>query len=94
MRNPVVDPKPLSAIVRFSRWLSRLQHGGIRGFYDSELRAVYGKQYQKVMSDWIARGWIEHRDTNRPNLWWLSKRGTRALESAAEKQQALQESES
>lgn len=84
MRNPVVDPKPLSAVVRFMRWLSQLQHKGSRGFYDSELRAVHGKQYQKKMSDWIARGWLEIRNNDRPNLWWISERGSRALESTTE----------
>ena len=83
-----------SAVVRFKRWLSRIHHNGLRGFYDSELRAVHGKQYQKTMSDWIVRGWIAQRDINRQNLWGISNRGTRALESIAKVQSALQGSES
>jgi len=99
MRNPIPDPKPPSATVepsaveRFKRWISLIQHNGSRGFYENELRAVHGKQYQKVMSDWIARGWLENRNNDRPNLWWISERGSRALESTAEKQQALQGSD-
>ena len=84
----VVEP---SAVVKFTRWLSRLQHADTCGFYDGELRAVHGKQYQKVMSDWIARGWIEQRDGGKPNLWWISKKGRRALESTADVQRDLQE---
>ena len=90
---PAATVEP-SAGVRFKQWLCRIHHNGSRGFYDSEVKAVHGNQYQKVMSDWIARGWIEQRDIDRQDLWWISERGTRALESNTEVQQALQESES
>ena len=69
-----------STVVRFRKWLSRIQHAGRRGFYDSELRAVHGKLYQKAMSNWIARGWIEQRDKDELGLWWISERGNRALQ--------------
>lgn len=72
-----------STVVRFRKWLSRLIHAGTRGFYDSELRAVHGEQYQRVMSDWIARGWIEQRDKDKLGLWWVSERGSRALQGDA-----------
>ena len=79
MNNPAADTKSPSAVVRFTRWLSRFQHASTRGFYDSKLRAVHGKQYQKVMSDWIARSWIEQRDGDKPDLWWISNTGNAAL---------------
>jgi hypothetical protein len=83
--------KPPSANVRFKQWLSRIQHAGTRGFFDSEVRAVHGSSYQRQMGDWIALRYIEQRDPNRPTLWWISAGGRQALESIAEVQQALQE---
>lgn len=69
-----------STVVKFRKWLSRIQHAGRRGFCDRELRAVHGNLYQKAMSDWIARGWIEQRDKNKSGFWWISERGSRALQ--------------
>lgn len=71
-------------VAQFSDWLAKLPNAGTRGFKESDIKRVYGERYQKVMSEWIARGWIELRDKNRSDLWWVSDKAKTILKRGFE----------
>ena len=45
----------------FKAWLSKLPNKGLRGFYEKDVREVYGPKYLESMTHWLEKSWLERR---------------------------------